>query len=543
MIRPAPEILDAETTLARLAAAAEAAAGDGRDGMRTAAAVVLREALEKGHAAIREGFEARPWAGGAVARSIAWLTDEVVRLTLEVGMRWLHPMANPTEGERVAVLAVGGYGRFEMAPYSDVDLLFLTHWKRTPWVESLVESVLYLLWDLRLKVGHSTRTVDDCVRLAGSDFTIRTALLEHRCISGDPRLVADLEARLWSGLFSKTGPEFVEAKLDERAQRHQRQGGTRYLLEPNVKESKGGLRDLQTLWWIAKYLYHAASPRDLAEKGVFAEDEVAVFSEAEEFLWTVRCHLHYLSGRANEQLSFDMQVDVARRLGFEDAGGQRGVERFMQRYFQHAKAVGELTRIFLATLEASHVKKRPSLGSLVRNLGFGAGAGGRGGQVGPFVMRDGRLDIPDEATLTRDPINILRIFDEALRTGALVHPSAMRMIAANLDLFDDELRANPVANRIFLHLLVDCGDPERALRRMNETGVLGAFIPEWARIHAMMQFNMYHHYTVDEHTIMAVSILARIERGRLKEDLPVASGILAQGVDRVPLYVAMFLHD
>ncbi|SDX08547.1 UTP--GlnB (protein PII) uridylyltransferase, GlnD [Albimonas donghaensis] len=540
LIRPAREILEAETTLARLAVAAETAAGEGRDGVRTAAAVVLREALESGHAAIREGLEARPWAGGAVARSIAWLTDEVVRLSLEVGLRWLHPSANPTEGERVAVLAVGGYGRFEMAPYSDVDLLFLTHWKRTPWVESLVESVLYLLWDLRLKVGHSTRTVDDCVRLAGSDITIRTALLEHRCISGDTRLVEDLETRLWTGLFSRTGPEFVEAKLDERGQRHQRQGGTRYLLEPNVKESKGGLRDLQTLWWIAKYLYHAGSPRDLAEKGVFTEDEVAVFSEAEEFLWTVRCHLHYLSGRANEQLSFDMQVDVARRLGFEDNGGQRGVERFMQRYFQHAKAVGELTRIFLAALEAAHVKKRPTLGTVVRNLGFG---GASRNLTGPFRIRDGRLDFPDEATILDDPLNILRIFDEALRTGTLVHPSAMRVIAANLDLIDDDLRANPVANRIFLHLLVDCGDPERALRRMNETGVLGAFIPEWGRIHAMMQFNMYHHYTVDEHSIMAVSILARIERGRLKEDLPVASAILAQGVDRVPLYVAMFLHD
>ncbi len=538
LVRPSSEILNAGAVLARLSAVAEGAAGNGRDAVRRECAQVLKTALEEGHEAIRETFDNRPWSGSSACRSIAWLTDEVVRLALEVAQRWLHPNPNPTEGERLAVLAVGGYGRFEMAPYSDVDLLFLTHWKQTPWVESLVESVLYLLWDLKLKVGHSTRTCDDCLRLGKSDVTIRTALLEHRFISGDHRLAETLDQRLWEELFSRTGPEFVEAKLEERAQRHQRHGGSRYLLEPNVKEGKGGLRDLQTLWWIAKYLYHASSPRDLADKGVFTEEEVDRFAEAEAFLWTVRCHLHYLSGRANELLSFDMQVDVARRMGFEDNGGQRAVERFMHRYFQHAKAVGELTRLFLAALEAQHVKKRPTLGGLVRAFSFGARS-----MPGPFEMRDGRINIPDESVIADEPLNILRIFDDALRSGALIHPLAMRMMAANLDLIDDKLRADPAANRIFLHLLVNSGDPERALRRMNEAGVLGAFVPEWGRIHAMMQFNMYHHYTVDEHTIMAVSILNRIERGRLKEDLPVASGILAQGVDRTSLYVALFLHD
>ena len=461
-----------------------------------------------------------------------------MRLALETALRWLHPNPMPTTGERLAVLAVGGYGRFEMAPFSDVDLLFLTHWKQAAWVESLVESVLYLLWDLRLKVGHATRTVDDCVRLAKGDTTIRTALLEHRRLSGDSALAEELGERLWSDLFSRTGPEFVEAKLDERARRHDRQGGSRYLLEPNVKESKGGLRDLQTLWWIAKYLYHAASPADLVDKGVFTEEEVRVFTEAEAFLWTVRHHLHWLSGRANEQLTFDRQVDVARRLGFEDSNGQRGVERFMQRYFQHAKAVGELTRIFLAALEARHVKKRPGLSGLMKALSFGGRAG-----PGPFTMLDGRITLPDPAVIEEDPVNILRLFDAGLRTGALIHPNAMRLLAARLPLIDARLRADPQANRIFLNLLAASDNPERALRRMNETGVLGAFVPEFGRVVAMMQFNMYHHYTVDEHTIQALAILARIEKGELREDLPVASGILAEGADRTVLRVALFLHD
>ncbi|MEM6745051.1 MAG: [protein-PII] uridylyltransferase [Pseudomonadota bacterium] len=538
LILPAREILDRDAVLARLTEAAADLRDDASGPRRVGFAAVLREALDQGRSAIETAGEARPWAGPAASRSSAWLTDEIVRLTLETALRWLHPNPTPTEGERLAVLAVGGYGRFEMAPHSDVDLLFLIHWKQAAWVESLVESVLYLLWDLRLKVGHATRSVDDCLRLAKQDMTIRTALLEHRFISGDAALAASLEQRLWDDLFARSGPEFVEAKLEERAQRHDRHGGSRYLLEPNVKESKGGLRDLQTLWWIAKYLYHARSPTDLVEKGVFAEDEVAVFAEAEAFLWTVRMHLHWSSARANELLSFDQQVEIARRLGFDDTEGQRGVERFMQRYFQHAKAVGELTRIFLAALEARHVKKRPVLASLRRAFGLQGGTA-----PGPFQMLDGRITVPDEAVLRDDPVNILRLFDAGLRTGALIHPNAMRMLAANLDLIDDAVRADPTANRLFLEMLVNSDDPERALRRMNETGVLGAFMPEFGRIVAMMQYNMYHHYTVDEHSILAVSILHRIERGELVEDLPVASGILEQGVDRTILYVALLLHD
>ncbi len=536
LLRPAAEIIDRAATLARLEAAGEA--HEDREGRRLAATAVLREALRSGHEAIRETFEALPLAGPAASRSIAFLTDEIIRLTVEFGLRWLHPVHNPTSAERLTVVAVGGYGRFEMAPFSDVDLMFLIPWKKTAWVESLVESTLFVLYDLRLKVGHSVRTPDDCLRLAREDITIRTSLLEKRFICGDIRMQEELDERLWSELFEKTGPDFVEAKLDERAQRHKRHGGSRYLLEPNVKESKGGLRDLQTLYWIAKYLYHAATPQALVEKGVFDAEERRVFSDAADFLWTVRCHLHYIAGRANEQLTFDQQVEVARRMGFRDSGGQRAVERFMQRYFLHAKDVGELTRIFLAALEAQHVKKRPGLGALVRAFNIGMRRGD-----GPFRMRDGRLDLAEEDAFEKDPIEILRLMDEGLRTGALIHPATLRRITVSLHLVDDAMRADPTANRIFLNLLLGHNNPERALRRMNETGFLGAFIPEFERIVAMMQFNMYHHYTVDEHTILAISILSQIERGERKDALPVASRILGEGVNRTVLYVALLLHD
>ncbi len=213
-------------------------------------------------------FAAEPRRARMLVKAQSDLTDTLVATALAVALRHLHPLPNPTESERIAVLAVGGYGRAEMAPHSDVDLLFLTPWKITPWAESVIESMLYILWDLKLKVGHASRTVKDCLRLGREDITIRTALLEHRFIAGHEPLAAELDDKLWSELFRNTGPEFIEAKLAERADRHRKQGGQRYVLEPNVKEGKGGLRDLQTLYWIGKYLHRVPSAEGLVGAGL-----------------------------------------------------------------------------------------------------------------------------------------------------------------------------------------------------------------------------------------------------------------------------------
>jgi [protein-PII] uridylyltransferase len=421
-----------------------------------------------------------------------------------------------------------------MAPHSDVDLLFLTPWKITPWAESVIESMLYMLWDLRLKVGHASRTVKDCLRLGREDITIRTALLEFRFVAGHAPLAEDLGERLWNDLFRNTGPQFIEAKLAERAERHRRQGGQRYVLEPNVKEGKGGLRDLQTLYWIGKYLHRVPSPEGLVAAGLFTQEEFETFARAETFLWAVRCHMHHVTKRATDQLTFDLQVLVAERMGYVDAGGRRAVEHFMQDYFRHATRVGELTRIFLTELEARHAKPEASIKGLFR----------RKKRVRPGLkLVQGRIDVESASDFVADKLNLLRIFEEALRTGYLLHPDAMRLIAANLNRIDDDMRSDPEAVQIFLDLLLKHGNPERALRRMNELGVLGAFIPEFEPIVAMMQFNVYHHYTVDEHTIQCISTLAQIERGELIEELPVASRILADGVNRRILYMALFLHD
>ena len=532
MLIPPQQIIDPDACIAAIAA--EAAEAPDARAIRSIAVRHLGEARSRGNAALAEAFEARPLEARALVRGQAWLTDGLVRAALQVACQWLHPLPNPTESERIAALAVGGYGRAEMAPASDVDLLFLTPWKTTPWAESVVESMLYILWDLKLKVGHATRTVKDCLRLGREDITIRTALLEHRFIAGHEPLAAELGDRLWSDLFRNTGPEFIEAKLAERAERHKRQGGQRYVLEPNVKEGKGGLRDLQTLYWIGKYLHRVPAARELVAVGLFRPEEYDTFRTAEEFLWAVRCHLHYIAGRAMDQLTFDLQVEVAQRMGYRDAGGRRAVEIFMQDYFRHATRVGELTRIFLTELEARHAKPEASLfGIFKRTKRVRAG----------YRLVQGRIDVVDPAAFLADKLNLLQIFEEALRTGYLLHPNVMRLIAANLHLIDDDLRDTPQAVQIFIDLLLKHGNPERALRRMNELGVLGAFIPEFERIVAMMQFNVYHHYTVDEHIIQCISVLAQIERGELVEELPVASSILKAGVNRKVLYVALLLHD
>ncbi|WP_237267617.1 [protein-PII] uridylyltransferase [Sulfitobacter alexandrii] len=527
----APELIfDAPAVRAALedvCASAEPAA------RRAAAVDVLRKAQDRGRAEIAQGFAAAPFDARGMTRAYTYLTDHLVTAALDVATRYLHPNPNPTDGERLSVIGVGGYGRGEMAPFSDVDLLFLIPYKATAWTESVVESMLYILWDMKMKVGHATRTVRDCIRLGAEDFTIQTALLEHRHVAGDPTLAATLDEKLSSELFTGKGRDFIEAKLEERDKRHLKQG-QRYVVEPNVKEGKGGLRDLHSLFWIAKLIYHVDRVSDLVDRGVFRPDEYKTFREAEDFLWAVRGHLHLLAGRATEQLTFDVQVQVAEAMGYQDTSGRRGVEVFMQAYFRHATAVGDLTRIFLSSLEAIHVKAEPLLERFFRR---------RPKIKEGYEVVHNRIAISDDKAFLSDKLNMLRIFEEGLRTGMLIHPDAMRLIKANLHLIDDELRETPEAQRIFFDLLLKHGNPERALRRMNELGVLAAFIPEFEPIVAMMQFNMYHSYTVDEHTIQCIANLARIEKQELVEELPVASSILKRGVNRKVIYTALLLHD
>ncbi|MBY5972726.1 [protein-PII] uridylyltransferase [Ferrimonas balearica] len=531
LIRPAEDILDP----AALGRELEAIRREEADPAKARAAVVARlnSARTEGMERIAQAFTADPFAARKTTRAYTFVTDCIIREVLEQGRASLTEDQREALGD-FAICAVGGYGRGEMAPFSDVDLLFLTKSRITPALEALIEAMLYVMWDLHLKVGHASRTIRECLKLGGEDYTIRTSLMETRFLAGDAPLVDQLNDKLWSDLFKGTEKDFIEAKLEERYNRHQKQGGQRYVVEPNVKEGKGGLRDLQSLYWIGKYVHGVQSVAELVRLGVFTRDEYATFQKAEDFLWAVRCHLHLLAGRPQDQLTFDMQVQVAERMGYKDKGGRRGVEHFMQAYFRHANSVGELTRIFLTQLEAENVKGDAMLERVFR----------RKPKIGSdYEVVHGRLAVKDEAHFLQDKLNLLRLFDEGLRTGMLLHADAMRMVHANLDKIDDQMREDPEAAKIFLGTLLKHGNPERALRRMNELGLLGTFLPEFGQIVAMMQFNMYHHYTVDEHTIQCIRHLALIEHGDLEEELPVASTILAEGVNRRVLYVALLLHD
>ena len=466
LICPADEIFDRGVVYDALYDACEKASDEAV--LRPEMVRILGTARDTGMARIRTAFEAEPFRADPTIRAYSWLTDCIVAATFHIATTQIHPLPNPTEGERLSVLGVGGYGRGDMAPASDVDLLFLTPYKITPWAESVIESMLYVFWDLHLKVGHASRTVHDCLRLGRDDYTIRTALLEQRYLVGDAALAAELQETLHRDLFKGTARDFIEAKLAERDERHLKQG-ERYVVEPNVKEGKGGLRDLQSLFWIAKYMFDVRDIDELVRLRVLTQEEFEMFEKAENFLWAVRCHLHLASGRANELLSFDMQVQVAECMGYVDRGGRRAVEHFMQDYFRHATLVGDLTRIFLTKLEATHAKSEPLLERIVQTPPQAQGRLRESSTAASRLRtRTGFFPIPS---------TFCGCSKKALRTGMLIHPDAMRLVTANLDMIDDAMRNNKDAKRIFLDLLLKHGNPERALRRMNELGVLSAFIP------------------------------------------------------------------
>ena len=525
------DIIDRRALSEALAQAAEAVASPALD--RRPFVPILKEALAAGRAEIRHRFDAEGDATRTV-REQSFLTDQLIRVAFDFVAETVFPLANPTAGEKIAIVAVGGYGRGEMAPFSDIDLLFLLPYKRTPHTEQVVEYLLYLFWDLGLKVGHSVRSIEESLRQGKADLTIRTALLEARYLWGEEALFDDLKRRFESEILRGTAAQFVEAKLAERDARHQRVGDSRYQLEPNVKEGKGGLRDLHTLFWIAKYIYRIDDVAKLVDLGVLSAEESNRFARAQAFLWTVRCHLHYLAGRAEERLTFDLQTEIARHMGYTDHAGARGVERFMKHYFLVAKDVGDLTRIFCAIWEADQ-RSRPRL-SWTR-----WGAGRR--KLDGFILDRERLTIPNDNFFRKDPVGLIRLFHVAQQHDLDIHPRALRAATQSLKLIDARLREDPEANRLFLEILTARKDPEIVLRRMNEAGVFGRFIPDFGRVVAQMQYDMYHVYTVDEHTLFAIGILHDIEAGALKDELPVATSVMPTIASRRALYVATLLHD
>ncbi len=489
----------------------------GTESARTPAGRAIMLAHMRGALAeARQAAEAELVAHGhgtRCAMNLAAAQDEIIRAIHLFAVREVYPVENPSGAEMISIAAVGGYGRGTLAPGSDIDLLFILPYKQTPWGEQVTEYILYMLWDLGQKVGHAVRSVDECIRMARSDMTVRTATLEARYLTGDEALFNALVTRFDSEIVPRTGPEFIAAKMAEREDRHKQMGNTRYLVEPNIKDGKGGLRDLNALFWIGKYFYRVKTGAELVGKGVFSAEEYRLFQRAEDFLWAIRCHLHFMTGRADEKLTFDVQPELAARLGFADRAGMLGVERLMKRYFLVAKDVGDLTRIFCTSLEFNH-GKTPELPGIV-GIVLGPFRRGRVRIKGEtdFVVDSGRLNIAAPDVFQKNPVNLIRCFLLAGQQDLLFHPDTIKEIRRSLRLIGHDLRNDTQANACFLSILTDPLSVERILRAMNESGVLGRFVPEFGKIVALMQFNMYHHYTVDEHLIRAVGVMAEIANG------------------------------
>jgi [protein-PII] uridylyltransferase len=534
------ELLDTAVVSAELARLAEDFSGRDRE-LRTAVAQRLKAALADARI-VAEQLLLEDRHGRRCAERLCRLQDDLIGVLYDFAVRRLYPPQTASDAEHMAIVATGGYGRGLMAPGSDIDLLFLLPYKQTAWGESVAEAILYCLWDMGLKVGHATRSVDECIRQAKADMTIRTAVLEARFLLGDRKLYDQLVARFDKQVAQGTAAEFVTAKLAEREERHRRAGQSRYLVEPNVKDGKGGLRDLHTLFWMAKYVYRVREPEELIEHGVFDRQEYQLFRRCEDFLWAVRCHMHFVTGRAEERLSFDLQRDIAIRLGYTSHPGLRDVERFMKHYFLMAKDVGDLTAILCAELEARQAKGVAMLNRVVarfRRRPRRVTLDAKG-----FIVDHNRISVADPQVFERDPVNLIRIFHLAQRHSLDFHPDAMRLATRSLKLIDKSVREDAEANRLFLEILTAKNDTEVVLRRMNEAGVLGRFIPDFGRIVSMMQFNMYHHYTVDEHLLRCIGVLAEIEAGK-NEEYGLANELVRtiKPEHRVVLHVALFLHD
>jgi [protein-PII] uridylyltransferase len=496
------------------------------------ASAILKDALAAGREEIARRLVREPGRGRTAAQATAFLHDQLVRIAHDFVRE--RVVERPLAGE-LALVGLGGTGRGEMAPFSDLDLMVLTASEPAADEERAAEAMLHLLWDLKLKVGHSVRSASQAIALARKDMTIRTSLLEARWLWGAEQLFDATMRRFRKEVVAGTAAEFVAAKLAERDARHVRMGDSRYVVEPNVKDGKGGLRDLHALYWIGKYVHGVERSADLVEAGLLTAAEFRRFERAERFFWSVRCHLHLLAGRAEERLSFEYQPRIARAMNYADRPGKAAVERFMQFYFLNAKAVGDLTGLFLAQLDEQLGRKgfRFALPAIRR----------KPKRLGGFVLDRGRISIPSDDYFRADPVRLLELFAVAAREQLEIHPAAMRAATRDAVLIDRKVRDDRRANALFMDVLTCIHSPELVLRWMNEAGVFGRFVPDFGRVVAQMQFDMYHHYTVDEHSIRAIGLLAAIERGELKQDHPISTAIFRQIASRRALYVAVLLHD
>jgi len=511
-------------------------------------------ALLKNHLAastrtVLSKFEAGQLNGLDTAAALSAAHDEILIALFEHTTQSLGSAIQT----QMSLCAVGGYGRGEMAPYSDLDLLFLTAPKADKEMcTNITEYILYMLWDMGLKVGHATRSAAQCIELGRKDETVLTAMLDLRYLSGAKEPATKLAALLAKERSRARKRRYISVKLTARDNRHERAGNSRYVIEPNVKEGKGGLRDLHELYWISLFIYGGKSrqkieavpvnPHGVAaymQLGLLNKQAAKRFSEAAEFLWATRIHLHILGGRSTEVLSFDKQADMAERMGFAGNTSEARVGTFMHAYFNTAREVGALTRMACAKLEADSQLLLPQ--GLDRLLPTSR----RGLKEPGFVLEHGRLNFVAAAQLKTRPILMMHLFRIAGDRNLDIHPSAFQALLANSHRINDKFRSNADIAKVFYKILLDSKAPAAILRTMNEAGILGAYLPEFGEIVGRTQFNMHHAYTVDEHTISLIQYLHDIENGKCEREHPLASGFVKEWDTRTRLlvYLACLFHD
>lgn len=411
-----------------------------------------------------------------------------------------------------ALVAVGGYGRKELAPYSDIDILFLLNDADKDNTEDIVSFVTSALWDTGLKVGAAARTPADCVTQATADMTIRTNMLESRLVWGSFHLFDDFCFRYEKLRTNGSGRAFAESKFEERSARYRRMGLSKYMLEPNVKEGRGGLRDLHLLFWLAKYLFGITEMPDLIDLGILSRAACQKFLKAHRFLATVRCHLHMISGRAGDILTFDAQTKIAEQMGYGDRTGQSAAERFMKHYYLICKTVGELSNQITVAIKDA-LNGEPKLTFLPEDN---------------FYLINDRIAFKEHLRFNETPLALLQAFELKQRLHSSINPQTLQLISDNAKLIRN-IRKTPEARKLFFDILLS-DNPETSLRQMTECGVLGRLIPEFQNIVAQVQFDMYHVYTTDEHTFKAI--------GSLSETPP---DMMPQS--RLALYLGTLLHD
>lgn len=490
---------------------------------------LLRERLPK----IRKDAFANAMRGDRLARHLAKAVDEMVTM--------LFAMAPVTSGPggNVAVCAVGGYGRRMLAPFSDIDLLFLYSSDDEVAIRPLIDFLLYPLWDSGMKIGHGVHTPKSAAGFAKEDMVARTAYLDARFLCGSKPLFEEFQSH-FDKLRKRTASEFVAAKLKEQEERQISAGETRYLVEPDIKEGKGGLRDLQMLRWLYKYVFDGEIGASAVVDKIMDPLERRALVKAERFLWSVRAHLHDLRGRADEKLTFDVQPEIAERLGYADRSDMTAAERLMKHYFLNTVEIGRLTRILCSRLEEERTKRLPHLPKLLPKYMQKDEAPGKPN----LRIRNGRLDFESAAKARRQPRDMFRLFRAFSKKPQIdFHPDALAIVSEQTPSVTSAVRKDPIIASLFAGILANTVDPVRVLRVMTETGLLSKYIPAYGSIVGRIDYGLYRRFTLDEHVLRCVGMLARIRNGELKDDHPVASKIMADAKQPLVFFIAMLLHE